>query len=112
MIKFYTNLFHSFKALRTSEISYLGFLTFMVLLTGTLFYHWQEGWSYLDSFYFSVITLTTIGYGDFSPVTDAGKLFTIGYVFCGIGILVAFLSTAGKAMILHQIESLKKDPKK
>jgi Ion channel len=40
-----------------------------------------------------VITLTTIGYGDFAPETDAGKLFTAVYALVGVGILLAFVTT-------------------
>ena len=41
----------------------------LILLIGTVFYHLEEGWSWLDSLYFSVITLSTVGYGDFEPTT-------------------------------------------
>ncbi|MDX1418062.1 MAG: potassium channel family protein [Candidatus Promineifilaceae bacterium] len=59
------------------------------LIVGTLAYHWLEGWSYLDSLYFCVISLATIGYGDLTPTTPAARLFTIFYVINGVGILVA-----------------------
>ncbi len=36
-----------------------------------------------------MITIATVGYGDFSPATFAGKLFTIFYVLCGLGLFVA-----------------------
>lgn len=58
-----------------------------VVGTGTVFYHIVENLKWLDSVYFSVITLTTIGYGDIVPHTDAGKIFTIFYVLVGIGLL-------------------------
>ncbi len=64
--------------------------TLIVLLIGTVVYHHLEGWGWLDSFYFSVITLTTIGYGDFSPVTAAGKIFTIFYIVIGLGMVLSF----------------------
>jgi voltage-gated potassium channel Kch len=67
----------------------------IVLAFGTLVYHNIEGWGWLDSLYFSVITLTTIGYGDLSPTTDIGKIFTIMYVFIGLGILVGFVTATG-----------------
>lgn len=64
----------------------------LVLAGGTLFYHGVEGWGWLDSLYFSVITLTTVGYGDFAPQTDAGKAFTIVYILIGLGILAGFVT--------------------
>lgn len=67
-----------------------------ILLTGTVFYHFVEKLSWLDAWYLSVITLTTVGYGDIAPQTDAGKLFTTFYVLTGIGIIVTFTSTLVK----------------
>jgi voltage-gated potassium channel len=63
---------------------------------GTVTYHVLEGWSLLDSLYFSVVTLATVGYGDFHPTTDPAKLFTVGYILVGIGILAAFASELTK----------------
>jgi voltage-gated potassium channel Kch len=68
----------------------------LLLMIGTLFYTLVEGWTIVDSFYFSVITLTTVGYGDFSPVTTAGKLFTTVYILVGISIIVVFANTLAK----------------
>jgi len=62
----------------------------IVIAIGTVFYHFQEGWGWLDSLYFSVITLTTIGYGDFAPATDLGKIFTLFYIFIGLGMILSF----------------------
>ena len=59
------------------------------LLVGTIFYHWAEGWSYLDSVYFCVVSLGTVGYGDLVPTTPVAKLFTIVYLINGIVILLA-----------------------
>ena len=63
-----------------------------ILITGTLFYANVEHWKVLDSLYFSVITLTTVGYGDFAPQTDIGKLFTIFYLLTGIGVLLSLIA--------------------
>lgn len=65
----------------------------IILALGSVVYHFLEGWSWLDSIYFSIITLTTIGYGDFSPQTNGGKLFTIFYILIGIGIILSFINT-------------------
>jgi len=60
-----------------------------MLLGGVLVYHWLEGWSYLDALYFCVVSLATVGYGDFTPTTPLGRLFTIFYLLNGIAILLA-----------------------
>lgn len=57
---------------------------------GTWFYMRFEHWSLLDSLYFTVITLTTVGYGDIHPLTNIGKIFTMLYVLVGIAIFSAF----------------------
>lgn len=63
----------------------------LLLFGGTLFYRHVEGWSWLDSLYFSVVTLATIGYGDFAPQTDLGKFFTIFYIIVGFGVVATFI---------------------
>ena len=63
---------------------------------GTVAYHFLEGWSFIDSLYFSVVTLATVGYGDLHPTTELARLFTIGYILVGIGILAAFASELTK----------------
>jgi voltage-gated potassium channel len=67
-----------------------------LVAVGTVAYHFLEGWSLLDSLYFSVVTVATVGYGDYTPTTDAAKLFTIAYILAGVGIIAAFASELTK----------------
>ena len=64
-------------------------VTLALIMTGSLFFWLIEGWSLIDAIYFSVITLATVGYGDLVPTTVPGKIFTMVYVLCGVGIFVA-----------------------
>lgn len=59
---------------------------------GTYFYTHVEHWKLLDSFYFTVTTLATVGYGDLTPKTDIGKIFTIMYIMIGVGLLLGFVN--------------------
>jgi voltage-gated potassium channel Kch len=64
----------------------------ILVVTGTILFSWIEGWSILDSLYFSIVTLTTVGYGDFSPTTTAGKLVAIIYMIFGLSMIAASIS--------------------
>ncbi|TAK89721.1 two pore domain potassium channel family protein [Patescibacteria group bacterium] len=63
---------------------------------GTVFYHYIERFSWLNAYYFSVITLTTVGYGDLVTKTDIGKLFTTFYILVGVGIVTTFITVTVK----------------
>jgi hypothetical protein len=77
------------------------FMAIFVLFGGTVFYRGVEHWGWLDALYFCIVTLATIGYGDFAPKTDIGKAFTIVYIILGLGILAGFFSLVGQ----HTIET-------
>jgi hypothetical protein len=96
----FVSLAKLFRALfRQPESRALLFMAVAVIGLGTLFYHNVEGWRWLDALYFCVVTLVTIGYGDFTPKTDGGKLFTIVYILIGLGILSGFIAVVGEAVL-------------
>jgi voltage-gated potassium channel Kch len=64
----------------------------ITLATGTIVYHFVEHFRWVDAYYFSVVTLATVGYGDLVPHTTFGKLFTTFYIFIGVGIITTFIT--------------------
>src|SRR5574341_1261827 len=67
-----------------------------VMLLGTVGYTLVEGWSLQDALWMTVITMTTIGYGEVNPLSSAGRWFTIGLIFLSIsvaGYAIARLTT-------------------
>jgi voltage-gated potassium channel Kch len=78
-----------------------------LLIAGTVIYTIVEGWSPLDALYFSVVTLTTVGYGDLAPTTDLGKGFTIVFILAGVGIIVVFASQVVNAMVADRTERVR-----
>jgi voltage-gated potassium channel len=89
---------------RDPETKALPVIVGVLLLTGTIFYWSVEDWSLIESLYFSVVTLATVGYGDFTPTSDYSRIFTIIYIFIGLGVLVLFLSSIAQQYMKQKIE--------
>lgn len=70
-----------------------------LLILGTTTYHALEDWTWIQSFYFSVVTLTTVGYGDLAPSNDGSRLFTSVYILVGVGIAITFLTIMGNKYV-------------
>lgn len=80
-----------------ARVGSIVFLTLAICGAGTALFHELEGWSVLDSLYFTVVTLTSVGYGDFSPTQ--GKPFSraaaVALALLGMGIISALVDAIG-----------------
>jgi voltage-gated potassium channel Kch len=89
---------------RDPETKALPVVAGVLVLTGTLFYWRFEDWTFIESLYFSIVTLTTVGYGDFHPTTAGTQIFTIVYILTGFGVLVALLTSVAQQYLKHKSE--------
>ena len=80
----------------------------ILILVGTLYFNNKEGWSMVDAFYFTVMTLTTIGYGDLVPTTNETKIFTSVFAIIGVGVMLYLLSSVLGVFLVQQESKLGK----
>ena len=78
----------------------------LVLLIGTAGYAVIEGWKILDAIYMTVITITTVGYGEVRAVSPTGRVFTIALICMGMGIIAYTLGMVAQAMVELQVRSI------
>ena len=72
---------------------------FFMILTGTIGFHYFEGWGFMESLYATVVTLTTVGYGDFAPKSREGMLFAIFIIISGVSTMVYTLGIVTETML-------------
>ena len=78
----------------------------ILIVIGTAGFYFIEGWNVLESFYTTVMTLTTIGYGDFAPKTRGGMLFTVLLVIFGVGTMLYTVGLVAQTMVEGRLTML------
>ncbi len=75
----------------------LGIITIVVIvLIATFGLMYFEGWDFFTALYVAIITISTVGYGDITPITFNGRVLTLAYIVCGAGAMAyTFASIAG-----------------
>ena len=68
-------------------------LPIVVLIIGTSGFMLLEKLSFIDAIYFTIVTISTVGYGDIHPTTLAGKIFGIVLIFIGIGTFLSIVTS-------------------
>jgi len=61
------------------------FPLFVIIFFGIIGFHFIENWSFFDSLYMTVISLTTVGFGETHPLSFYGKIFTMVLLLTGVG---------------------------
>jgi voltage-gated potassium channel len=81
-------------------------LIFLAIAFGTVGYELIEGWSFLDALYMTITTLTTVGYGEVHPLSEAGRVFTIILILVGVGTVLYALSAGAKVILEGELQEL------
>ncbi|SCV69367.1 BQ2448_2387 [Microbotryum intermedium] len=71
---------------------------------GSLVFSFLEDFSYIDSLYFTIVTITSVGFGDLVPTTVAAKIFSFFYDLCGL-VLLAFTIAIARETVLETFEA-------
>jgi len=77
-----------------------------VILFGTSGYMIIEDWDFVDAFYMTVITLTTVGFGEIHELGDAGKVFTVLLILAGVGVILYIISMVTQFVVEGRIREV------
>lgn len=84
---------------RETQVAAAGVTIVVWLGIGTVMFRILEDWTWIQSLYFSVVTLSTIGYGDLHPTTDIARLATVIYIVFGVVTVLAAFTIIGTAKL-------------
>ena len=76
------------------------------LFIGTIGYSAIQKWDLLDSLYMTIITITTVGFGEVSHLGVPGKLFTIGLIAGGVGIAAYIVGSFSRMMVEGELRAI------
>lgn len=79
------------------------FAVFGVIVLGTVMFHVLEGWSILDSLYVTAQTVTTVGFGDLTPRTPAGRTFAAVFMMLSVGVVLYALTTTVQTIVHSEL---------
>lgn len=89
---------------KNTSIKQLMVVIFMLIVVGAVLFHLLEGYSPVDSIYMAVITLSTVGYGEPAPMSEAGRLFSVIYIIAGVTTVTYWLGTFTRLLIEGEIQ--------
>ena len=87
-------------------------LAVTILVGSTVFFHYVENWDWLDAWFFTVVTVSTVGYGNLVPVTVIGKIGTTVLIFMGIGVFALLVGQIGDRVVRQRLEHMEEKREK
>ena len=81
------------------QILYLLPLMVGVLIFGTVGFRWVEGWEWFDSFYMTLITLSTVGFEELHPLSQQGRVFVSILILTGVTVIFVSIGVLGDFVV-------------
>ena len=97
---------YHFEQPRTLRMGLYLFLFLSVMGGGTAGYHWLEGWPLRECLYMTVITVSTVGFGEIHPLSPYGQVFTILLIFFGVTAAALSLTAIFEYFVLRGLNNL------
>lgn len=97
------------KSKKLTQFSVAVSLIILLIIIGTVIFHLLEKWTWIQSFYFTICTLATVGYGDLHPTSDGARLFTAIFILIGVSVAIAAFSIIGSRYINRRVNQIIKD---
>src|SRR5262245_34577375 len=88
----------SFRLLKTFTLALL-----LLTVAGTIGFHYIEHWSWFDSFYMVVITLSTVGYQEVHPLSHAGRIFNVALIVAGVTLVFFIIGALAQALLEFEL---------
>ncbi|MCZ0963478.1 potassium channel family protein [Paracoccus benzoatiresistens] len=88
-----------YMAFRSTQVQALILVCILIALAQAVIFMRIEGWRFLDAFYFSVVSMATVGYGDLAPRTPLGKITALVFLMVGVGIFVLTVSSIAQVIL-------------
>ena len=85
------------------KILIAGFYSLILTSIGTLGYMFIDDYSFINALYMTIITVSTVGFGEVQELSDAGKLFTAFLIIAGLGVMAYFITTLTHTLFQNQM---------
>ncbi len=86
------------------QLVYSVLLLLFLLFIGTYGYYLLEGWPLFDAFYMTIITLSTVGFGEVHPLSNEGRVFTVLLIIGGVGVAFYVFTMITESIVSGQLQ--------